>query len=577
MELKTKLGFVVAFLALIVVAITIQQYIKEKNTPSNKEMPLTEYYSSIEEGTAMLIMDGKVYDKDALMENGHPYFDLATVKKYFNHRFFWDEKEKNLMFTTPDKVFRFKLDEKEYVLNGSSKTNDYPIIRKQGETTYVSIEFLADYADYTYKIFNTPDRVLVEHEWGDYLFAYASVGTQIRVSQDIKSEIVRQLEEGEKVMIVDGGGIQQNGFIKVMSNDGVRGYARSEELSEPVYEEVKSPGDPIAYKTIALDQKIYLGWQLLYTSDNVGYLENAMKKAPEMNVVSPTWFYLSGTDGDLISYANHDYVKKAHENGLQVWGLYKNDTINKVFNCTEDSFTVLSSTSKRQALIDSIIKYALEYELDGINIDFELLSTATGPHFIEFLRELSVRTHKEGIILSVDNYVPLGYNAYYDIKSQSEVVDYIVIMAYDEHYAGSEEEGSVASIGYTKTAIENTLATTDKSQIIMGVPFYARLWRVIERDDGSRTVSVEATPNMEDSRKQLTAYGVEPEWDEETCQYYGEYERKGATYKIWIEDKESLTEKAKLISEADLAGVAAWKLGDEESGTWEALHEVIGD
>lgn len=576
MELKTKLGFVVAFLALIVVVITVQQYIKETNTPSNKVMALTDYYS-VEDGTAMLIIDGTVYEKDAFFEDGHPYFDLTTVKDLFNHRFFWDDREKNLMFTTPDKVFAFKLNENGYRLNGEDKTNPYPIIRKPADTTYVSIEWLVNYADYTYKIFNEPNRVLVEHEWGDYLFADVNTATQIRVSQDIKSELIKELNEGDLLMVVDGGGIQENGFIKVMSDDGVRGYVRTDDLSEPYYKEVKSPGDPIRYRSILRDKEIYLGWQLLYTSDNVSYLESAVKKAPEMNVISPTWFYLSGTDGSLISYANHDYVKKAHEQGLEVWGLFKNDTINKVFNCTDDSYTVLSATSKRQALIDSIMSYAAEYELDGVNIDFELLSTATGPHFVEFLRELSVRTHEAGIVLSVDNYVPLGYNAYYDIKSQAEVVDYIIIMAYDEHYAGSEEEGSVSSIDYVRTAVDNTLAMCPKEKIVIGVPFYSRLWRVVEREDGSRTVNVEATPNMADGKSQLKAYGVDPEWDSTTQQYYGEYERKGAKYKIWLEEEESLTEKAKLIKNADLAGVAAWKLGDEESGTWAILHEVLGD
>ncbi len=573
MELKTKLGFVVAFLALVVVGFIVYFYIEEKNTPSDKVMSLSDYYT-ISADEAMVVMDGVVYEKNALVENGHPYFDMDTVISLFNHRFYWDKSAKLLVFTTPDQVVKIKPDEKNYFVNRISTVSDYPLAKLSKDTIYISVEYLAQYADFTYSYYPEPNRLMVNYQWGEYLYADVQKDTQIRVSQDIKSDILKQVKAGDKLMVIDGGGIQQNGFIKMMSEDGVRGYVLQQDLAEAQHIKIESKYVPQEYTPQLRSKTIYMGWQLIYTQDNLSYLESAVKKADCLNVVSPTWFFLTGTDGELLSYANHEYVTKAHELGIEVWALYKNDTMENLFTCTEDSLKLLKSTEKREKLIDSMIESATEYNVDGINIDFEMLSTETGPHFIQFLRELSVSCRAEGLVLSVDNYVPAGYNAYYDLKEQGQIVDYIVIMGYDEHYNGSAEAGSVSSIGFFGNAIKDTLAMVPAEKIIMGVPFYTRLWKEVEKD-GEITVTVEATPNMDGADEQVAAFGIEPEWDEETAQYYAEYTKKGALYRIWLEEEESLSAKAKLIAEAELAGIAAWKLGDEREGIWPMLKSIL--
>ena len=197
----------------------------------------------------------------------------------------------------------------------------------------------------------------------------------------------------------------------------------------------------------------------------------------------------------------------------------------------------------------------------------------TGPHYIQFLRELSVKCRTNGIVLSVDNYVPASYNAFYDREEQGEIVDYVIIMGYDEHHSRSETAGSVASIGYTREALENTLEEVPAEKIIMGIPFYTRLWREATID-GVTSLSSEAL-SMASAESVIEQYGAEPVWDEETGQYYIEYERDGAVYKMWQEEERSIEEKMKVIHDAQIAGVAAWRLGYETPEIWNVILRYV--
>ena len=219
---------------------------------------------------------------------------------------------------------------------------------------------------------------------------------------------------------------------------------------------------------------------------------------------------------------------------------------------------------------------ALSCGMDGINIDFESLPVEAGPHFIQFLRELSVSLRKHGLVLSVDNYVPAGYNKYYDFAEQGVVADYVIIMAYDEHYSGSAEAGSVSSISYVENAIRDTKEMVPADKIIVALPFYTRLWKETNVD-GVTVLKVERTPGMADAAAILKENGVEAEWDETTCQYYAEFDKDGAHYRIWLEDERSLAEKAGRVWQAELAGIGAWRLGLETKGVWDVFAGQINE
>lgn len=570
---KKIIGIAIAALivltaAAILVLKLISEY-KAANAPSEVVKPLNEYYS-VADGEAMVIIDEKVYEKAALWSSDTAYLDLDTVRSMYNHRFFWTEAENLMIYTTPDKVYHFTPGERNYEVNTELTSAEAPVVEVRGGVPYISVNFLEN-CGITYRIYNDPNRVMITYSDEAYLTAPVAQASQIRTGQDIKDDIVRELAEGETVRFIDGGGIRENGFVKVMSEDGVRGYVLESALAESGYT------DPVfadytreEYTHITRDEKIYLGWQLIYRTDNTDMLESDAADVPELTVVAPTWFFLTGTAGDMMSYANNAYVTRAHELGLEVWATYKNDS-NDSFSCTEDTHTLLTSTTGRGTLVSNIMSTVDEFGLDGVNIDFEMLKVDSGIYFIQFLRELSVRCREKGVVLSVDNYVPENYNAYYDLPEQSEIVDYIIIMGYDEHYAGSEEAGSVSSLGWFKNAVSGTAAKADPSRVIMGVPFYTRLWEI--KEDGG--VYVEETPDMAGADRIVQKSGVEAEWNESMGQYFAEWNSGSSRFKIWLEEAESLKCKTYAAREYDMAGIAAWKLGDETPGTWTAIKDAF--
>ncbi|MBP5159747.1 MAG: hypothetical protein ILP10_05545 [Lachnospiraceae bacterium] len=573
-----KIITTVVLLALIaVVSIVIITEIKaDRKAPGTDTMTLAEFYG-IDENKTLFFIDNKVYKKEGVFVDGHPYMDLESVQTLFNHRFFWSADEKLLVLTTPTQVIQITPGEKQILVNDKKKKLDFAPTQFAEKELYISIEYLAGHADMTYSIFTDPNRVIIDQTWGDYLFSTVKEKTQVRTERDVKAPIIKELEVGDKLRYIDRGGIVENGFVKVMTEDGVRGFVTAEFLSEGYNEEIRGKGQLPEYTHIRHGGPVFLGWEMLYSSDSKSTLLHDLEIAPELNVVSPSWFNVKNADGEITSIASQSYMEAAADQGVKVWAMIKNDSIEGGFKCTEDSHKVLSKFASRHTLIENIMNAAEEHGLDGINVDFEMLQTETGVYYIEFLRELSVACRKAGITLSVDNYVPAPYNAFYDLKEQGEIVDYVVIMGYDEHYNGSEESGSVASLPWFGDAIDNTVKVVNPDQVVMAIPFYTRLWKEIDQSDGSVSVSVAATPDMKTAKETLAAYGVEPEWDEETGQYYGEYTSKGARYRMWLEEEESLTRKVTLIGNAGLAGVAAWRLGYERPGIWETVTTVYDD
>lgn len=570
---KLILGLVAVAVILVAAGILALKFYKayvEEHTPSTNVMSLSEYYN-VPDGEAMVIIDEKIYQKNALWLDDMIYIDPETVEKMYTDMLFYAASEDYVFYTTPKEVWRMKPGEKTFLVNDDERSYQAPPVRFVGEELYVSAQFLEN-CGMNYKVFHEPERVMITRNTEGYLCNDCKGVSQIRTSHDIKADILKETRAGDRLRVVDGGGVRENGFIKVMSEDGVRGYILESELSDSYYYDPPvSSYEKEEYKHNRYDYNIYLGWQLVYTTACIDSMVTAKNRAPEMNVVSPTWFFLNSPDGELVSYASKEYVNTAHSMGMKVWAVVKNDPIEGHFSGTEDSHLLLSSTAKRRSLTDKLIAACREYGIDGLNIDFEMLKVDSGVYFTLFLRELSIRCREEGIVLSVDDYVPQNFNAYYDLKEQAKVVDYIVIMGYDEHYSGSASAGSVSSLNWFADAIKNTLEkTNDPKGLIMGVPFYTRLWK---EKDGS--VTVDATIGMDEAEKIVTRHGADKTWHNREGQYYSEYSYNGAQYKIWLEDFASLEAKAAEIKANELAGIAAWKLGDESAGTWTVLKKAL--
>ena len=567
------LAIVVVLGIIGIIGLNMYESYQEEHRESDIVTPLNEYYS-VPAGEAMIIVDEEIYGKNALMKNGEPYLDLDTVVSKYNHRFFWSAEENSLYYTTASAEYVFTPGENSCTINRRKAECPNSIVELKDGVPYVLMSFLTECSNITYRTYTDPDRVLIIQSSDAYLCALAREDTRIRVSQDIKANLLKEVKAGDKLRFIEGGGIQKDGFVKVMSEDGVRGYILSDKLDSSFYEDPAfAEYTPEEYTHCNTENKVYLGWHLLYTKDSVSLLDNVTKGAEELTVVAPTWYFLSDTEGGFISYGNSEYSAKAHSQGIKVWATIKNDTIENAFSCTEDSHRLLSSYESRMKLIDNIMDAVEQDGVDGINVDFELLKVDTGVYFIQFLRELSIRCREKNIVFSVDNYVPENYNAFYNIGEQAELVDYVVIMGYDEHYAGSDA-GSVSSLEWFTRAADNTIAKCPPERVIMGVPFYTRVWKEVT-DGGELKTYVVSTPGLTEAKKEYDASTGVKRWDPQAGQYYTEYSKDGALFRLWLEDEWSLLRKGMVIRERGMGGVAAWKLGDEATGTWELLENAL--
>ena len=564
LERQGKKAIIGMAVALIVIVVALGVALVKKYTPGKERLTLSDYYT-VASDEAIVILQGKTYEKTAKIQDGLVYLDLETIQKFLNTTLYYDGKENVLTVTTPTEIIQAYANESQYYSNKTKVNVQAPIVRTIDGKPYLSVEFVVQYSDFQYAYYTMPNRLLLWNEWVDVLCYDAKKDTALRVNPDIKSEIVDDITKTEKLYYVDANGQEGRKFVKVMTEDGLFGFVKKSDLTDSYYITLTSQYVEPEYVHITRDEKIVLGWHVVTNMQANNYLENMVANNDVLTVISPTWFRLTGIDGSISSLASSEYVTKAHALGLEVWGLIDN------FDPQVSSYEVLSSTVARERLVNALIAEAIKYDLDGLNIDFEELTLETGVHFVQFLKELSVKCRANGIVLSVDNYVPFSYTAYYDLKTQGKVVDYVVIMAYDEHHSGSEQAGSVASIGYVEQAIKNTCELVPNAQIIMGMPFYTRLWQ--EKTENGQTKVSSETKSMYAAETELSRYGVTAMWDETTKQYYAEYEQGGSVYKMWLEEEDSIREKLARISDAKLAGTALWRLELEKDAVWDVIRD----
>ncbi|MBP3593881.1 MAG: hypothetical protein IKL28_06215 [Lachnospiraceae bacterium] len=567
MEKALKIKIIVSTLLICGIITFLGLKLVDKYTPSETMRALDNYYD-VAPDEAVVLLENEIYAERALLRDGGIYLTLDTVDSLFNDGFYLDEAEQLLSYTLPEELIRVEAGKPYYYSNKETKELPHPAFLNLEGVYYLSLDFTAMVSDFTYAFYENPNRVVIHHQWIDFLY-YDTVEaeTPIRFEPDIKSDILRVVPAGEKLYYIGGTGTGGRSFFKVMTQDGIYGYVQKKFLGESYYDALQSVYTEPEYTHITMDEKVMLGWQQVTVAKANENLEQLVETAKEMNVISPTWYRLIDTEGNISSLANESYVQRAHDLGLQVWALIDN------FDQNVSTYELMVSSETRAVLIDNMMAEAAKYGFDGWNIDFETLESKTGPHYIQFIKELSVRCRQEGIVLSVDNYVPASYNEFYDLEAQGKVVDYVIIMAYDEHYSGSETAGSVASLGFLKKAVNDTLKKMPKERIVMAIPFYTRLWAEQEAD-GAVKLSSEAL-TMNGAKDVLSRNKVTAQYDEASGQNYAEYKKNGITYKIWMEDMDSLHERLKVIAGADVAGMAAWRLGFETEQVWPVIEAYM--
>lgn len=561
-KIKLIVGSVLAVIAITVLSIALVH----KYTPNDSMMALNEYYF-VKDTEAMIILETAIYPENAILEDGGIYIPLSIVQSMFTEEFYYDEEEEVLSYALPTELIQIYPEDSAYYSNHIEQKLDSPAMKEIEERMYISMEFVGMFCDVAYEYHEDPNRLVIHYTWMDALYFDTLEETPLRFEPDIKSEILLRLPEKTKLFYVGGTGTGRKSFIRVMTADGIFGYVQRKFISDSYYYAMESSYQEPEFTYTTLGDKVRLGWHQVTVPEANGLLESVTKNASNMNVISPTWYRIIDEEGAITSLADAAYVEQAHQMGLQVWALV--DNFDKQVDCLE----LLSSTKARATLIQNLIAEVETYGFDGLNMDFEALATQVGVHYVQFLKELSIQCRNKGIILSVDNYVPAAYNQFYDLTTQGKFIDYVIIMAYDEHYSGSPEAGSVSSIGFVTDAVNNTLDMMSKDRIVMGIPFYTRLWKeTIE--GGVLKLSSEAL-TMQQAENALLQNEVQSNWDSITAQYYAEYTRGETTYKIWLEEEGSLSEKLRVIAGADVAGVAAWRLGYETEEIWPLIETYI--
>ena len=519
----------------------IQRYM-----PTKEPADLNEVYQIEGDNVALYYNFGR-QEIQGIYENGQTYLPLSWINGHVNKRFYWDSTENLLVYTLPDQIV--------YADVNTIGSNGAPLIVVNEEDVYLPLGLIANYSDVEILAYDGGDvkRVFI-NEWGNRETNVVKKKSYVREKGGIKSPVITEVAADEEVTILE----TMENWSKVVTSDGHIGYVQNKVLGESQNEAVFSGKEPVVYEGISLDEKIVLGWHQVTNQEANKQLQQVLADAEGVNVISPTWFSLTDNEGSYKSLASKDYVDTCHELGIQVWALLDN------FSSDVQSEVLLASTTTRRKLINSLMADVETYGLDGLNMDFESLKPEAGIHYVQFLRELSISCREKGIVLSVDNYVPAAYNSFYDREEQGIVADYVIIMGYDEHYAGSEA-GSVASYNYVKNGIESTLESVPKEKVINGVPFYTRIWTEKDSQMTSKAVGIS------EAKKWVNDNNVELYWQEELGQYYGELLTPSGNSYIWLEEEESLGIKMDLIKEYDLAGVACWKLGLQDEEAWEAI------
>lgn len=564
-----------AVVIVIIILVLIAGKIINKYTPTKEEMDLFEYYGVTDEAKAAIVLDHEIIPQQAVIKDGALYIDYETVRELFNSRFYWDANENLLLYTTPSDVISAEVSGRDYYITKEKKTEKYTIVYADSETAYIALEYVKKFTDMDYRFYENPNRIVATMDWEDETVIPVKKDTQVRVKGGIKSPILAQAESEELLILLEKG----EDWDKVATEDGIIGYARNKKLGEEEKKSYKHSFEKEEFSHILKEEKINMAWHQVTTKDANRMVADVIAKTKGLNVISPTWFYLNDNEGTLMDLASKEYVDYCHSQGIEVWALVSN-----LENDQVDTTNVLTHTSKRTNMVNQLIAAAIQYNFDGINVDFESISAEAGEGYIQFIRELSLKCENNGIILSVDNYVPTEYTAFYNRSEQANFADYIIIMGYDEHYVGSDE-GSVASIGFVKSGIENTLKEVPANQTILAAPFFTRIWKETPKaaSDDVEAASEDYVPyeltsqasGMEESWNMVSENGVEATWSEEDGQYYAEYINGEDTYKVWLEDAESMELRLKAASDKQLAGMAFWKLGLEKSSIWDTILKYM--
>ena len=568
-------------LIILIIAAIAGIILWKRYSPSKEQYDMKKYYGIEKDGQVGITVDNKVVEAEGKLAGGKVYVAYNIVRDYINSRFYWDPNENVLLYMLPEDMISVDVGSKDYSISRKKKSEDYVILKTEGNTAYIALDFVQQYTNIDYEVSNNPDHVMIRTKWGKTDVATVKKNTQVRYQGGVKSPVLAELKKKDEVTVVES---EQN-WKKVRTADGVIGYVKNKALKNEEKKNITRKFEEQDYSNISKDYTINMAWHNVTNQDANNAVAQKIAQTKGLTTLAPTWIHVADTNGNISSIASADYVSYAHKQNVEVWMTVRD--FDGGISSEKESYELLSYTSRRETLITQLIAEALRVGVDGINVDFEKISDKCGEHYIEFIRELSVKCRQNGLVLSVDNYVPKSFNTQYDRKEQGIVADYVVIMGYDEYYAGSPEAGPVSSYNYVKEGITETLKEVPAEKVISGIPFFTRLWKEtpkteeeLKSDKGTDAEQYSATVEsdaygMDNAQAIVKQAGVDTTWDKKAGQNYATWEVDGSKYEIWLEDSKSIEAKLKLMKKYKLAGTAEWSLGQESSDIWNLIQKYV--
>ncbi|GAW91793.1 glycosyl hydrolase family 18 protein [Calderihabitans maritimus] len=514
--------------------------------------------------TALVIGDRLINQEEVVLEKDEILLPLPTVKQHLDKHIFWDKEKNKVIVTTRDKFIRMKTASLTAYINSQEVKLDVPVSQISG-LIYIPIRFLAPLYGITVKYLPETKIVVIDRADEEIIQGIAVKRTRVRTGRSVRKPFVDYLQAGEKVLIFGS----EDGWFRIRTLRGITGYVKKNNIRVEDRVSVELPPKETPLNEIP-PGKINLTWEHVI---NKHPDPSTIGQLPGVNVVSPTWFYLADGEGNVSNKGDLNYVNWAHRRGYQVWALFSN-----AFD-PERTHKVLADSDLREKVIKQLLIYSRLYQLDGINIDFENVYLKDKALLVQFVRELSALLHAEGLTVSIDVTVKsssANYSRVYDRRLLAEAVDYVILMGYDEHWAGSPEAGSVASLPWVEKGIVGVLEEVPAEKLILGVPFYTRLWVEKLGEEGILEVSSKAL-SMTEAEAIIRRNRAKVVFDEAAGQHYATFRQGDTIYEIWLENEISMRQRVQLVKKYGLAGIASWRRGFEKPVIWEIINEELNE
>lgn len=513
---------------------------------------------------------GQLLERSAFGEQEGLRLPLSFIQEYADPAIVYENETDSVILTTKDRVVRMKTEALTAMVNEKPMQLQFPVV-KEGEDIYVPIEPFKDYYGLLIVEAENTGNIVIHKRGDNVQWGVADTKNKerpvaIREQPDVKSPIVADLLQDGEVMIWS----EQRGWYRVQLPDGITGYARKQDVALSRVETIQlAPAAKAPMPWRPVGGKINLTWEQVVTRNPD---TSKIAPMPGLNVISPTWFHLQDGEGRLQNLADASYVRWANGQDIQVWALFSNSFDPQLTS------EALSTYDRRMRMTQQLLAFAQMYGFQGINIDFENVYLKDKDKLTQFVREMTPLLHEQGLVVSIDVTIKStseNWSMFYDRPVLSDIVDYMIVMTYDEHWAASPISGSVASLPWVERGVRQLL-TEEKvpaSKLVLGVPFYTRIWTE-ETKNGKTNVSSRAV-FMEAPARIMLEKGLKPVFSQATGQHYVEYSEGGKLNKIWLEDATSMKARIELVKTYDLAGVASWRRGYETPDIWQVIKETL--